>query len=57
MKDYKDIVANLNLDLILVLGWYYIVPKEIRDLAKMGAWGSMLLCCLSTQGDPLWYGL
>ncbi len=39
MKDYKDIVANLNLDLILVLGWYYIVPKEIRDLAKMGAWG------------------
>ncbi len=39
IRDYKDIIRNFNLDLILVLGWYYIVPRDIRDLAKMGTWG------------------
>ncbi len=39
LKNYEDIVKNLNLDLILVLGWYYMVPKSIRNLARYGAWG------------------
>jgi methionyl-tRNA formyltransferase len=37
--DYFDIIRSYNADLILVLGWYYMVPKKIRDLAKYGAWG------------------
>ena len=39
LKDYKDIIKDLNLDLLLVLGWYYMIPKDIRSLAKYGAWG------------------
>lgn len=39
IKDYKDIIKSFELDLILVLGWYYIIPKEIRELAIYGAWG------------------
>ena len=39
LKDYKEIIKNLNLDLFLVLGWYYMISKEIRSLAKYGAWG------------------
>ena len=39
IKDYEDIVQSLNLDLLLVLGWYYMIPKNIRGLAKYGAWG------------------
>lgn len=38
-KDYETIIKELNLDLILVLGWYYMIPKSIRELAKYGAWG------------------
>lgn len=38
-KDYERIIKKLNLDLILVLGWYYMIPKSTRDLAKLGAWG------------------
>jgi len=38
-KDYNEIIKDLNLDLILVLGWYYMIPKTIRDLSKFGAWG------------------
>lgn len=38
-KDYFRIIENLNLDLILVLGWYYMVPKNIRNLTRLGAWG------------------
>ena len=39
LKDYKEIIKDLNLDLFLVLGWYYMISKEIRSLAKYGAWG------------------
>ncbi|WP_082858027.1 methionyl-tRNA formyltransferase [Campylobacter hyointestinalis] len=39
IKDYEFILKDFNLDLILVLGWYYMIPKHIRDTAKYGAWG------------------
>jgi methionyl-tRNA formyltransferase len=39
IKDYEPLIKELNLDLMLVLGWYYLIPKRIRDLAKYGAWG------------------
>ena len=38
-KDYENIIKELSLDLILVLGWYYMVPKSTRELSKYGAWG------------------
>ncbi|GJQ64343.1 MAG: hypothetical protein SCALA702_33960 [Melioribacteraceae bacterium] len=39
MNDYHDIISEINPDVILVMGWYYMVPKKIRNLAKYGAWG------------------
>mgnify|MGYP001176022467 CR=1 FL=1 len=36
---YKAKIAKLNPDLMLVLGWYYKIPKYIRKLSKFGAWG------------------
>jgi len=39
LKDYKDVIASFKPQLILVLGWYYMVPKYIRDIASLGAWG------------------
>ena len=39
LKDYEKIIQNLHLDLMLVLGWYYMIPRSIRDLTKYGAWG------------------
>lgn len=39
IKDYESIIKELNLDLILVLGWYYMIPKSTRELTKYGAWG------------------
>lgn len=39
LKDYKDFIQECNPDVILVLGWYYMVPKEIREIATYGAWG------------------
>lgn len=38
-KDYEPIIKDLNLDLILVLGWYYMLPNSTRKLTKYGAWG------------------
>lgn len=38
-KDYEPIIKELNLDLILVLGWYYMLPRSTRELSKYGAWG------------------
>jgi methionyl-tRNA formyltransferase len=37
--DYSEVIRKISPDVILVLGWYYMVPKKIRDLAKFGAWG------------------
>jgi methionyl-tRNA formyltransferase len=37
--DYFQMISDLEPDVILVMGWYYMVPKKIRNLAKFGAWG------------------
>ena len=39
LPDYIEIIKKLNLDLLLVLGWYYMIPKTIRELVLHGAWG------------------
>jgi methionyl-tRNA formyltransferase len=36
---YFKILKELNLDIMLFLGWYYMVPESIRRLSKYGAWG------------------
>ena len=36
---YEDIIKKINPDIVLVLGWYYIVPKKIREIPKYGACG------------------
>ncbi|MFZ5996231.1 MAG: methionyl-tRNA formyltransferase [Nitrospirota bacterium] len=37
--DFANIIKKMNLDLLLVLGWYYMIPRSIRNLTKLGAWG------------------
>lgn len=39
LPDYEEMIQALDLDMILVMGWYYMVPKSIRNRAKFGAWG------------------
>lgn len=39
LTDYATQLQELAPDVILVLGWYYMVPKSIRNIAKLGAWG------------------
>lgn len=39
LGNYENIIKEINPDIILVLGWYYIVPKTIRDIPKYGACG------------------
>lgn len=39
MGDYAELIAGLGVDVILSLGWYYMVPRRLRELARYGAWG------------------
>lgn len=39
LKDYEYVFRSISPDFILAIGWYYMVPKQIRNLAKLGAWG------------------
>lgn len=39
LRDYGELISVEKLDLLLVLGFYYMIPKSIRDLAKFGSWG------------------
>ena len=37
--DYYRILNEMNLECLLVLGWYYIIPTSIRNISKYEAWG------------------
>jgi len=39
ITDFTEEIRKVTPDVILVMGWYYMVPQTIRDLAKYGAWG------------------
>jgi|SaaInlStandDraft_2_1057019.scaffolds.fasta_scaffold19509_2 methionyl-tRNA formyltransferase len=39
VNSFVDEVRELQPDLLLVAGWYYIVPKKLRDVAPQGAVG------------------
>ena len=39
ITDYFDIINDIKPDVILIMGWYYMIPKKIRDIATYGAWG------------------
>lgn len=36
---YKQPLARWNADLLLVLGWYFMVPKTVREMAPRGCLG------------------
>jgi methionyl-tRNA formyltransferase len=39
LDDYYEKIREISPTVILVMGWYYMVPKRIRELAVHGAWG------------------
>lgn len=38
-KQLQEKLHLSTVDVILVVGWYYMVPKVIREIAAYGAWG------------------
>lgn len=38
-KEYADQLKKFEPDVLLMMGWYYIVPEEILRIPKYGAWG------------------
>jgi len=36
---YYEEISKMKLDLILALGWYYMIPSSIRELTTYGSWG------------------
>ena len=39
MGEYTEEIRKYSPDIILVIGWYYIVPKTIREIPKLGCAG------------------
>ena len=39
INNYFNIINKIKPSIILVAGFYYMIPKKIRDLTKFGAWG------------------
>ena len=39
ISDYYEVINDIKPDVMIVAGWYYMIPKKIRALAKYGAWG------------------
>lgn len=39
LSSYSDILQAMQLDLMLVMGWYYMIPSKIRESMRLGCWG------------------
>lgn len=39
ISSYMDVLEEIQPDVILVLGWYYMIPKSVRNLPKYGCCG------------------
>jgi len=39
LSDHEEEIRRCKPDVIIVAGWYFLVPERIRKLAKYGAWG------------------
>ncbi len=39
LTDNLELIEKLKPDVIFVMGWYYMIPKSVRSIAKFGAWG------------------
>jgi len=39
ITDYRSQISKYNADVMLVMGWYYMIPESVRSLIKNGAWG------------------
>ncbi|MBE2182222.1 MAG: methionyl-tRNA formyltransferase [Anaerolineae bacterium] len=36
---YREILEELAPDIVIVIGWYYIIPRQLRELAPLGVIG------------------
>ena len=36
---YYNTIKEIGPDIIFVAGWYHMIPKKIREIARYGAWG------------------
>jgi methionyl-tRNA formyltransferase len=39
LKKYYDVVKNMKPDFMLAIGWYYMIPRNMRKLAPLGCAG------------------
>ncbi len=39
LSRFRPLLCKLNLDVLLVMGWYYMIPRAVRSCFKLGAWG------------------
>lgn len=58
LSSFEQVIAEIDPDVILVLGWYYIVPRKIRQLARLGTFGiHASLLPAYAGGSPLVWAL
>jgi methionyl-tRNA formyltransferase len=39
LEDYQEVISEIGVELMLVLGWYYMIPRSVREPLTYGAWG------------------
>lgn len=37
--EYKEVLLTLKPEILIVIGWYYLIPRSIREIAPLGAVG------------------
>lgn len=39
LDDFYDLIFSYKPDVIIAAGWYYMIPKRVREIPKHGVWG------------------
>ncbi len=39
ISDYKDQIKKYSPDIIIVAGWYFMIPKSVLEIPRLGTWG------------------
>lgn len=39
LNDFNKIIEEIQPDVIVAVGWFYMIPKTIREIPKEGVWG------------------
>ena len=57
LKNHLHQIKELKPDIIIVAGWYFMIPESILKIPKYGVWGLHSSLLQNMEEEHPWFGL